>query len=224
MTDLNQDLAALDAALYMGPTHGPWHATKPESHGTGVRGPAQVSLAWCGCATTVGEEGCYSIGAAEATANAHFIAACSPDRIRRLLGYIRKLEQEVANGNGLHVGDAAGDAARSQMAHGHVGRNQAAARTTSMTDHKFRQLLAGVTVGALPDEVRDLVGFLIEGRVKQLVFAAELDDCQVLDAIFTQDKRCNRYVMVGALEVLKRDYMRSEIQSRIEYVEADGDD
>lgn len=96
MTDLNQDLAALDAALYMGPTHGPWHATKPESHGTGVRGPAQVSLAWCGCATTVGEEGCYSIGAAEATANAHFIAACSPDRIRRLLDYIRGLALDAA--------------------------------------------------------------------------------------------------------------------------------
>lgn len=102
--------------------------------------------------------------------------------------------------------------------------DQAAARTTSMTDHKFRQLLAEATVGALPDEVRDLVGFLIEGRVKQLVFVAELDDCQVLDAIFTQDERCNRYVMVGALEVLKRDYMRGEIRSRIEYVEADGDD
>lgn len=94
MTDLNQDLAALDAALYMGPTHGPWHATKPESHGTGVRGPAQVSLAWCGCATTVGEEGCYSIGFAEAAANAHFIAACSPERIRRLLDYIRALLDE----------------------------------------------------------------------------------------------------------------------------------
>lgn len=93
-----------------------------------------------------------------------------------------------------------------------------------MTDHKFRQLLAEATAGALPDEVRGLVGFLIEGRVKQLVFVAELDDCQVLDAIFTQDERCNRYVMVGALEALKRDYMRGEIRSRIEYVEADGDD
>ena len=81
-------------ALAMGPTHGPWHATKPEPHGTEVRGPAQVSLAWCGGATTVGEEGCYSIGAAEAAANAHFIAACSPDRIRRLLYYIRALLDE----------------------------------------------------------------------------------------------------------------------------------
>ena len=94
MTYLNQDLAALDAALYMGSTHGPWHAAKPEPHGTGVLGPAQVSMAWCGCATTVGEEGCYSIGFAEAAANAHFIAACSPDRIRRLLDYIRALLDE----------------------------------------------------------------------------------------------------------------------------------
>lgn len=29
---------------------------------------------------------------------ATYITACSPDRIRRLLDYIRKLEQEVANG------------------------------------------------------------------------------------------------------------------------------
>lgn len=95
MTDITQDLAALDAALESWPTHGPWHATKPESHGTGVRGPAQVSLAWCGCATTVGEEGCYSIGAAEAAANAHFIATCSPDRIRRLLRAVKARDEEI---------------------------------------------------------------------------------------------------------------------------------
>lgn len=82
-------------ALAMEPTHGPWHATKPEPHGTEVRGPVQVSLAWCGGATTVGEEGCYSIGAAEAAANAHFIAACDPDTIRELLAERDALAAEV---------------------------------------------------------------------------------------------------------------------------------
>jgi hypothetical protein len=87
-------------ALAMGPTHGPWHATKPEPHGTEVRGPAQVSLAWCGGATTVGEEGCYSIGAAEAAANAHFIAACDPDTIRELLEERDELAKLVAEMRG----------------------------------------------------------------------------------------------------------------------------
>ena len=83
-------------ALAMGPTHGPWHATKPEPHGTGVRGPAWVSLAWCGGATAVGEEGCYSISAAEAAANAQLIAACDPDTIRELLAERDALAAEVA--------------------------------------------------------------------------------------------------------------------------------
>ena len=82
-------------ALAMGPTHGPWYTTKPEPHGTGVRGPAWVSLAWCGCAMTVGEEGCYSIGAAEAAANAQLIAACDPDTIRELLAERDALAAEV---------------------------------------------------------------------------------------------------------------------------------
>lgn len=95
MIDIAQDLAALDAALESRPTQGPWYATKPEPHGTSVRGPAGVSLAWCGCATTVGEEGCYSIGAVEAAANAKFIATCSPDRIRRLIKAVREQEKEI---------------------------------------------------------------------------------------------------------------------------------
>jgi len=94
MTDRYENIRR---ALEMGPTHGPWHATKPEPHGTEVRGPAQVSLAWCGGATTVGEEGCYSIGAAEAAANAHFIAACDPDTIRELLEERDALAAKVAS-------------------------------------------------------------------------------------------------------------------------------
>mgnify|MGYP003622430621 CR=1 FL=1 len=82
MTDRYENIRK---ALAMGPTHGPWHAAKPEPHGTEVRGPAQVSLVWCGCATAVGKEGCYSIRAAEAAANAALIAACDPDTIRALL-------------------------------------------------------------------------------------------------------------------------------------------
>jgi len=60
-----------------------------------VRGPAQVSLAWCGCATTVGKDGSYSIGVDEAVANAQFIAACSPDRIRRLLNAVKERDEKI---------------------------------------------------------------------------------------------------------------------------------
>jgi hypothetical protein len=100
MTDLNQDLAALDAALYMGPTPEQWQALRPDSEGdVTVAGPGGVPIAKCGHATSVLDDNhAYVIGYCEAIANAHFIAACSPDRIRRLLDYIRKLEQEVANG------------------------------------------------------------------------------------------------------------------------------
>ena len=91
----NDRYERIRVARERGPPHGPCPATKPEPHGTEVRGPAQVSLAWCGGATTVGEEGCYSIGAAEAAANAHLIAACDPDTSRALLDERDALAAEV---------------------------------------------------------------------------------------------------------------------------------
>lgn len=96
MTDLTQDLAALDAALYMGPTPDQWQALRPDSEGdVTVAGPGGVPIAKCGHATSVLDENyAYVIGYCEAIANAHFIAACSPDRIRRLLDYIRGLLDE----------------------------------------------------------------------------------------------------------------------------------
>lgn len=54
MTDLTQDLAALDAALYMCPTPDPWQALRPESEGdVTVAGPGGVPIAKCGRATSV---------------------------------------------------------------------------------------------------------------------------------------------------------------------------
>lgn len=93
MTDLNQDLAALGAALYMGPTPDQWQALRPDPEGgVTVAGPGGVPIAKCCHATSVLDENyAYVIGYCEAIANAHFIAACSPDRIRRLLYYIRGL-------------------------------------------------------------------------------------------------------------------------------------
>ena len=98
MTDLNQDLAALDAALYMGPTPDQWQALRPDPEGgVTVAGPGGVPIAKCCHATSVLDENyAYVIGYCEAIANAHFIAACSPDRIRRLLDYIRGLALDAA--------------------------------------------------------------------------------------------------------------------------------
>lgn len=97
MTDLTRDLAALDAALYMGPTPDQWQALRPDSEGgVTVAGPGGVPIAKCGHATSVLDENyAYVIGYCEAIANAHFIAACSPDRIRRLLDYIRGLARDA---------------------------------------------------------------------------------------------------------------------------------
>lgn len=98
MTDLTQDLAALGAALYMGPTPEQWQALRPDPEGgVTVAGPGGVPIAKCCHATSVLDENyAYVIGYCEAIANAHFIAACSPDRIRRLLDYIRGLALDAA--------------------------------------------------------------------------------------------------------------------------------
>jgi hypothetical protein len=108
MTDLTQDLAALDAALYMGPTPDPWQASRPDSEGdVTVAGPGGVPIAKCGHATSVLDENhAYVIGYCEAIANARFIAACSPDRIRRLLDYIRGLARDAARYRWLRKGES----------------------------------------------------------------------------------------------------------------------
>lgn len=90
--DINADLAALDHALSMGPTPGPWEAGRPEQNGANVQGFAGVGVAWCGCNMTSGKKGSYFIDRPEAVANAHFIAACSPERIGRLLDAVKKLD------------------------------------------------------------------------------------------------------------------------------------
>ena len=73
--------------------------------------------------------------------------------------------------------------------------------------------------GAMPEEVRELVQALIEGRVKQMLFIAEMQEGAVCDMFKIIDQNANRFTMVGAIESMKRDYMRAQMQPRIEYVE-----
>jgi hypothetical protein len=71
----------------------------------------------------------------------------------------------------------------------------------------------------IPEEIKPIVKLLLEGRIKQMVVIAELDDGNILDCYPVLDDSAHRYAMVGAIENLKRDYMRSHIQSRVPYVE-----
>lgn len=82
---ITEDIAALLSALKAAPSKGPWKVKNTQNHGAAVSGPIDVSLAWCGCATTVGADGSYSISAEEAAANAGWIAAANPERVARIL-------------------------------------------------------------------------------------------------------------------------------------------
>lgn len=75
---------------------------------------------------------------------------------------------------------------------------------------------------AMPPELRELVGDLIEGRVRTLLFVAELTDGQA-DGIYVNidGHDTNTLAIIGALEVLKRDFMRAYTASRVEYVSFD---
>lgn len=71
----------------------------------------------------------------------------------------------------------------------------------------------------IPAEVKPLVQLLLEGRIKQMVVIAELDNGNILDCFPILDDSAHRYAMVGAIENVKRDYMREHIQSRTTYIE-----
>ena len=91
---MNQDVKALEEALQAGPTPGPWSwwtscsFRRLSSEATRRDGDVLHAV--------VHRDGVGDIVGTEATKD--YIAACSPDRIRRLLDYINRLEQEVANG------------------------------------------------------------------------------------------------------------------------------
>jgi hypothetical protein len=90
---VQDDLAAIKAALDAGPTPGPW-----TSSAWGMRvmdaahGSSQVLIATVATNTRCGQDG----------ANLAYIAACSPDRIRRLVehvefeqGHIYRLREQI---------------------------------------------------------------------------------------------------------------------------------
>lgn len=95
---MNEDVKALEEALQAGPTPGEWvrSCRRYPIADTGDYDSFEQVTAHAGLEQSVileihGEDD-------RDEPNAKFIAAAHPDRIRRLLDYIRKLEQEVANG------------------------------------------------------------------------------------------------------------------------------
>lgn len=80
-----------------------------------------------------------------------------------------------------------------------------------------------IDASPLPDEVKELVSGLLEGRVKTLIVVAELQDNDFLEGIFVDldGNTSHRYAVIGAIESVKRDFMRMEVESRVEYLELD---
>ena len=84
--------------------------------------------------------------------------------------------------------------------------------------------ISNMQADALPDEVKTLVVNLLEGRIKSLIIIAELQDqAGFLEGVFVdmEGGDSNRYAVIGALESVKRDFMRMEVDSRVDYVEMD---
>lgn len=79
-------------------------------------------------------------------------------------------------------------------------------------------------VNALPEEARLLVQMIIEGRVKQFALIIEDENGCFYDNFPTLDDSASKMGMIGALEVLKRDYMRCFIDSRVEYLQPGEDE
>ncbi|MCM5682941.1 ead/Ea22-like family protein [Schlegelella sp. S2-27] len=89
---MNQDVKALEEALAKGPTPGEWH--------TGGENGKAARIIYDERGWAIADAKLYhgNRESGEDLANAEFMAVANPDRISRLLDYIRKLEQEVANG------------------------------------------------------------------------------------------------------------------------------
>lgn len=76
-----------------------------------------------------------------------------------------------------------------------------------------------LTAGALPEEVGLIVKLLIEGSLTDLVIVARTASGDYIDGIFSgiDEHESDTFGIVGALEMVKRDWMRMHVQGRVEY-------
>lgn len=82
--------------------------------------------------------------------------------------------------------------------------------------------LLGDPSSAIPVEIRHFLKAILEGDMLQYVLVYENQNKIIVDdhCIF-DDESANCYAMIGALECMKRDYMRMNTISRIEYKSQD---
>lgn len=83
-----------------------------------------------------------------------------------------------------------------------------------------------LTADALPQEVGLIVKLLIEGRLSDLVIVARTADGNYIDGIFSgiDAHESDTFGVLGALQVVQRDWMRMHIVGRVEYAETDTED
>ena len=83
-----------------------------------------------------------------------------------------------------------------------------------------------LTADALPQEVGVIVKLLIEGLLTDLVIVGRTADGKYIDGIFSgiDEHESDTFGMIGALQVVQRDWMRMHIVGRVEYAETDTED
>ena len=83
-----------------------------------------------------------------------------------------------------------------------------------------------LTADALPQEVGVIVKLLIEGLLTDLVIVGRTADGKYIDGIFSgiDEHESDTFGMIGALQVVQRDWMRMHIIGRVDYVETDQED
>ena len=76
---------------------------------------------------------------------------------------------------------------------------------------ELEKLIGELDEGALPNEINEFLQALLEGRVRQFVIVAELDDGTMFSDYDVLSPEAGSFAMIGALEVMKHDYMRVEV-------------
>lgn len=83
--------------------------------------------------------------------------------------------------------------------------------------------LIGDKMAALPPELEPVIEGLINGEIISIALVTEYQDGHVGDlfCLNMNDGQSNIYAVLGAIETVKRDFMRAHIESRIPYVETE---
>lgn len=88
------------------------------------------------------------------------------------------------------------------------------------------QKLIGDKSAAIPEQLMPIIEGIISGEVVSLVCLIETRDGDIGDLfeLNMNDGESNLYAVLGALEALKRDFMRIHVESRVPYVEPEEHD